>query len=61
LEGVDILVETGGWGVGMGCGTVGGWTGRGIKSILKKTKGLNKKGSRNKRTFSISFTASLFY
>jgi hypothetical protein len=28
----DILEETGGWSGGMGCGTVGGWTGRGIKS-----------------------------
>jgi len=27
----DILVEKG-WGGGMGSGTVGGWTGRGIKS-----------------------------
>jgi hypothetical protein len=30
--GWDILVETGVWGGGMGFGTVGGWTGVGIKS-----------------------------
>jgi hypothetical protein len=30
----DILMEAGGWGEGMGCGTVEGWTRRGIKSVL---------------------------
>jgi hypothetical protein len=29
--GGDILMETGGCGVGIGCETVGGWTRRGIK------------------------------
>jgi hypothetical protein len=28
----DILVETGGWRGGMGCGTIREWTRRGIKS-----------------------------
>ena len=31
--GGDILLETGGWGGGMGWGTVRGWAGRGIKKI----------------------------
>jgi hypothetical protein len=31
-------VETGLWGGGMECGTVGGWTGVGIKSGFKKNK-----------------------
>jgi hypothetical protein len=36
-EGGDILVEMGGWGGGMGCGTVRGWIGEGnkIQSIKK--------------------------
>jgi hypothetical protein len=30
-------METGGWGRGMGCGTVGGWEGREVKyGIYKK-------------------------
>jgi len=33
---VDILLETGVWGGGMGCGTVRGWSGRGIKYGVKK-------------------------
>jgi hypothetical protein len=32
MGGEGILVVAGGQGGGMGCGTVGGWTGRGMKS-----------------------------
>jgi hypothetical protein len=39
----DILVETRGQGGGMGCVTVGGWAGKGIKSGVFKKKRLNKK------------------
>jgi hypothetical protein len=38
-ENRDILMETGGWGGNMGCGTVGGWNGRRIK---KKERGKKK-------------------
>lgn len=36
VRGRDILLETRGGGGGMGCGTVRGWTGTGIKSGLQK-------------------------
>jgi hypothetical protein len=32
----DILIETGRWGGGMGCGTVRGCAGRGMKSVINK-------------------------
>jgi hypothetical protein len=34
VEGGNILLETREWGGGMECGTVGGWTRRGIKSAI---------------------------
>jgi hypothetical protein len=36
VGGEDILMETRGQREGIGCETVGGWTGRGIKSVVKK-------------------------
>jgi hypothetical protein len=36
--GEDIHVETGGWGGSMGCGTVGEWTWRRIKSGVEKKR-----------------------
>lgn len=51
VETGDILVETGGQGGGMGCGTIRRWTGRGIKFEFKRKKKEkeNKNRSDNKQ------------
>jgi hypothetical protein len=44
----DIFMETGGQGGGIGCGTVRGWTRRGIKSGVEKKRKEKRKEKKRK-------------